>query len=133
MTPEILAVAANSGLLLLLLLGQQVHHDIAKGISWTFGNRSDQSLDPTGERVARTVRNHVESAVMFSPVALAVGLTGSGTETTAWAATAFVVLRALYTIAYVVGIPYLRSVLWTGAIVSLCVVGWPLVTSLAAS
>ncbi|MEX1366412.1 MAG: MAPEG family protein [Nannocystaceae bacterium] len=127
MTVELTAVAANAALLILLVLTQQLHHDVRKGIPWTLGNREDQELDPAAERIARTIRNHVEGTAMFTPIALAVVLGQHGSSTTATAATAFVVFRACYAGSYIAGIPYLRSVLWTGALICTCAVGWPLI------
>ncbi|MEM6931943.1 MAG: MAPEG family protein, partial [Myxococcota bacterium] len=69
----------------------------------------------------------VEGSAMFVPVALAVSLGGLASSMTAAAAIAYVGFRVLYSGAYLIGIPYLRSLLWTGGLVSIGVVGWPLV------
>jgi len=132
LTTELLAVAANAALLLVLLLVQQVHHDVTKGVLWALRNREDETRTALGGRIERTVRNHIESMVMFTATALALVAAGLGTDTTALAAMAFVGFRALYAVLYIAGAPYVRSVVWTAGIASLCAVGWPLLTPLVA-
>lgn len=130
MNQELTAVAANAILLLVLLFVQQIHHDVAQGIRWTFGTRHEKARSPLAGRIARAVRNHVEGAAIFTPLALAVVVAGLTSETTAGGAMAFVGFRVVYTVSYVAGLPYVRSAMWTGAIVSSVVVGWPLIAPL---
>lgn len=53
MTTELHAVAANGALLLGILMFQQFHHDLTRGVFWAFGNRDNQTSTELGERVVR--------------------------------------------------------------------------------
>lgn len=126
MYTELFAVAANAALLLLIIVAQQLHHDVTRGVLWALRNREDEERTALGARIERTVRNHIESMAMFTATALALVAAEATTDATSLAAVTFVAFRALYAVAYIVGIPYLRSALWMGGIISLCVVGWPM-------
>ena len=132
MTAELWAVAGVSAIGLALVVAQQLYNDLAKGVAWALSNREDQDMPAASMRFDRAMRNHIENAALFIPVALAVALAGLGTQTTALAALAFVVFRAGHSLTYALGVTHVRSAFWIGGIVATVVTGWPLVTLLFA-
>ena len=68
-----------------------------------------------GARSERALRNAGEAMVPFVPLALL----GHGVESALLGAQIFVICRIAYVPAYVLGIPVLRSLIWTVSVVGL--------------
>ena len=130
--PELWAVAGLTGVWLLLVFGQQLYNDKAKGAAWALGNRDDQDMPPTSRRLARATVNHVENAVMFAPLALVLVAAGLNTAVTGIAALVFLGCRAAHALTYALGVTHVRSAFWIGGIVATVVTGWPLIRALFA-
>jgi len=130
MLPEYWAVAALSFVLTALIFAQQIYNDVQKGAPWALGNRADQDLTERGARFDRAIRNHLENAAIYVPVALVVAGAGLASETTAIAALVFVIARAGHSLTYVLGITHIRSAFWIAGIISSVVAGWPLISQL---
>ncbi len=130
--PELWAVAGLTAVWLLLVFGQQLYNDKAKGAAWALGNRDDQDMPATSRRLARATANHVENAVMFAPVALVLVMAGLNTGVTAVAALVFLALRAGHALTYALGITYIRSGFWLAGVAATVVTGWPLIRVLFA-
>ena len=82
----------------------------------TLGPRDEPpSTSVYGERSERALRNAGEAFFVFLPLAL-LGLQADGAVL---GAQIFVLCRIAYVPAYVLGIPFLRSIVWTGGIVGL--------------
>jgi len=62
-----------------------------------------------GQRAERALRNMGEALLVFLPLALL----GHSVETAVLGAQVFVLARIAYVPAYVLGIPFLRSAIWT--------------------
>ncbi len=88
------------------------------GAPWGFGNR-DQTSSMTGlvGRAKRCVTNSVEAMVMFAPLVLVAVAAGKTNGLSAIGAQLFFYSRIGYVVAYVAGIPYLRTELWAGGLV----------------
>lgn len=67
---------------------------------------------PWAQRAKRAHGNAVENLAVFAPLAIIVHLAGAGTSTTAAACALFVVARAAHYVAYTLGVPGLRTVLF---------------------
>ena len=67
-------------------------------------------------RAAAAHTNAVENLVVFAPLAIAVHLLGAGTESTATAAAAYFFLRVAHYIAYLLGVPVLRTLLFAAGV-----------------
>ncbi len=128
--PELWAVAGLSALWLLLVFGQQLYNDKAKGAAWALSNRDDQDMPATSLRLARATVNHVENTVMFAPVALVLVMAGLNTGVTAVAALVFLACRAGHALTYALGVTHIRSGFWIGGVVATVVTGWPLIRAL---
>lgn len=130
MTTELMLLgwAVVLGLVQILLaagLGMLDH-----GMAWNAGNR-DTAPKPLGVHAARAdraSRNFLETFVFFAAVVLALAATGRFGTDTALAAELYLGARVLYWPCYVIGIPYLRSLIWGVSMVGLV---WLLVILLA--
>jgi uncharacterized MAPEG superfamily protein len=87
----------------------------------TNGNLTPQNyIDPTprpvplwGMRANRTYVNAVESFAPFAALVIVAHLAGKANATTAFLATSFFWLRLAHAVVYLLGIPYLRTVIYT--------------------
>jgi uncharacterized MAPEG superfamily protein len=92
---------------------------MAGGPVWGFGNRDTPfAVAPWIERGRRAHANMVENLVPFACLVLVAHLAGKADATTAFAAELFLVARIVYTLVYMAGIPYLRTLVWSVALVA---------------
>ena len=68
-------------------------------------------MPPLGGRAERAAVNSIEALLMFAPLALVAQLAGSAEEATL-GATIFIWARVAYLPIYLVGIVYVRSLVW---------------------
>ncbi len=92
-----------------------------RGLNWNVGNRdgATQPLTGTAARAHRASRNFLETFPFFAAAVLAVMLAKTGTAQTAMGAMLYFWGRVLYLPVYVVGIPYLRTLVWAVSFVGL--------------
>ena len=81
------------------------------------GNRDDlKEATPMGGRAERAAKNSIEAAVFFVPLALIASAAGLDSEVMPGAQIAFWA-RIAYVPVYIVGIKYLRSLIWIGGVI----------------
>jgi uncharacterized MAPEG superfamily protein len=81
------------------------------------GNRDDlKQATPMGGRADRAAKNSIEAAVFFVPLALIANAAGLDSEVMQGAQIAFWA-RIAYVPVYIVGIKYLRSLIWIGGVI----------------
>jgi uncharacterized MAPEG superfamily protein len=85
-----------------------------RGLKWNAGNRDGEPKQLTGAaaRAGRANRNFLETFVFFAAAALAVVIAGKTTNHTAFGAQIYFWARLAYLPIYIVGIPYLRTLVW---------------------
>jgi uncharacterized MAPEG superfamily protein len=101
----------------------------------TNGNLAPQNyLDPTprpvplwGKRADRTYINAVESFAPFAALVIVVHLAGKANAMTAFWAISFFWLRVAHAVVYLLGIPYLRTLLFTLGYIAVIGIFWELV------
>jgi uncharacterized MAPEG superfamily protein len=101
----------------------------------TNGNLTPQNyLDPTprpvplwGMRANRAYVNAVESFAPFAALVIVVHLAGKANATTAFLATSFFWLRLAHAVVYLLGIPYLRTVIFTLGYVAVIGIFWEVI------
>lgn len=93
------------------------------GLVWGMGNRDTPYEVPAWiDRARRTHANLVENLVPFAALVLVAHVSGKADATTATAATAFFGARVLYTVIYVAGIPYIRTLVYgVGMLAQVCI------------
>lgn len=127
MSIEVLAILGSVALLFAAIMAQSVAGLIAYGPIKQAGPR-DGPREPTVflGRTTRTVQNQVESLVLFVPVALLGTVLGAQSGASALGAMLYLGARAVYLPAYWLGIPFIRTVIFTLGIVGTGLVAWPI-------
>ena len=74
-----------------------------------------RTASPVVERAKRASRNLQESLLIFLPLALLAGDNGAAAE----AATIWLGIRLAYTLVYLMGLSYIRTVVWAASLVYL--------------
>ena len=84
-----------------------------QGLQWAAGSR-DEARPVTGvaARLNRSFANFMETFPLFAAAVLAAYLAAKLGPLTQWGSALYVVSRALHPIAYVLNVPYLRSLIW---------------------
>ena len=71
----------------------------------------------------------LESLILFAILVLIVQLAGLNNDLTALGAKIFVIARLIYAVVYLVGIPWLRTVVWSIAVVGMVMVALPIISA----
>ncbi|MGQ0742114.1 MAG: MAPEG family protein [Alphaproteobacteria bacterium] len=125
---QILFCAILLGLVhLLLVAGVSV---VARGLAWNVGPRDESAkkIGKYGARFERAFRNFLETFALFAAVVLLAAALGRHTETSALGAQIYIWARVLYIPAYIAGVPYVRTAVWTASFVGILMVAaaiWP--------
>jgi uncharacterized MAPEG superfamily protein len=110
-------------LTVLLIVPAGVGGFLQWGTSGLAGNRDDlPSLTGWPGRADRAHRNMVENVVLFAAIVLVAHVAGAGNAMTALGSQIFLACRVAHAILYIIGVPYLRSVAWTGGVVGIVIV-----------
>ncbi|WMS44903.1 MAPEG family protein [Acuticoccus sp. MNP-M23] len=132
--PIELRIVAFAGVLvvvqLLLAGGSRL---LAFGPAWGAGPRDSVPGEPPvwSGRADRACRNVLETFPVFAAVAIAVVVAGVADATTALGAQIYIIARIAYLPVYVLGIAYVRSVIWAAALAGIFMVAWPLLAGSA--
>jgi uncharacterized MAPEG superfamily protein len=99
-----------------------------RGLKWNASNRDGEPKPLTGvaARASRANHNFLETFVFFAAAVLAVVLAKENTPHTALGAQLYFWARAAYLPIYLIGIPYLRTLVWTVSLWGLLQVLWGL-------
>jgi uncharacterized MAPEG superfamily protein len=96
-----------------------------RGLKWNAGNRDGElkSLTGVAARADRASRNFLETFPFFAIAVLALVLQGRNTAHTAMGTELYFWARLAYLPVYMLGIPYLRTLVWAVSIFGLLIVG----------
>ena len=78
-----------------------------------YADPTPRPVPPFGQRANRTHLNAVESLAPFAIMVLILHATGKTNSTTAFLAASFFWLRVAHAVVYLLGIPYLRTLIFT--------------------
>jgi uncharacterized MAPEG superfamily protein len=121
---SILSAVVWSVAILFVLIAVQATAGISNnGLKWGFGAR-DSAKDKTvfQARTERTVTNHIESMLLFVPLALVAHLVGASGDMIAKGAILYIAARAIYPLTYWTGLPYARTLVWAVGLVGTAMV-----------
>jgi uncharacterized MAPEG superfamily protein len=95
-----------------------------RGMKWNAGNRDGEAKPLTGAaaRAVRASLNFLETFGFFAAAVLAVVLAKQNTPNTALGAQIYFWARLVYLPVYIIGVPYLRTLVWAGSLVGLILV-----------
>ena len=95
------------------------------GTKIAMGNRENlPEATPLAGRADRTAKNTLEGFVLFAAIALVAHAAGVQSPRVAMGAELFFWSRVLYIPVYYVGIPYLRTAVWTAGMVGLALMAF---------
>lgn len=98
-------------------------------LAWGLGNRDTiPEVKPWVGRADRAQRNHHDNLAMIATVILIAQVSGQTDGVTAIAAIALLGLRVAHGVAYIVGLPALRSLAYAASIGALGVIVWRILT-----
>jgi len=85
-----------------------------RGLAWNAGNRDGEPIALTGAaaRAVRANANFLETFPFFAAAILGVAAARANTPHTLMGAEIYLWARVIYLPVYVVGIPYLRTLIW---------------------
>jgi uncharacterized MAPEG superfamily protein len=93
------------------------------GLSTLAGNREGLGeLPGMAGRARRAHLNMIENLVLFAALVLIAAVGGKANAMTAMGAMIFFWARLAYAIAYVIGIPWLRTVLWFVSVIGMAII-----------
>jgi uncharacterized MAPEG superfamily protein len=97
---------------------------LQRGLAWNASNREAESKPLTGVtgRSDRAFKNFLETFVFFVAAVLAVVVAQRTNASTALGAQLFFWARVVYLPVYLIGIPYLRTLVWAISIAGLLMV-----------
>ena len=93
------------------------------GLSVLAGNREGMGeLPGMAGRAKRAHLNMIENLVLFAALVLIAAVGGKANAMTAMGAMIFFWARLAYAIAYLIGIPWLRTVLWFVSVIGMAII-----------
>lgn len=123
MTIELQALFGSALLLFALLVMQGALVPITQGFAWGLGSRDQpRELSPLQGRMKRVVANHIEGLAVFAVLVLVAHLSGVSSSLTQTGALLFLGARIAFALAYIVGIPVVRSAIWAVSVAGLLMI-----------
>jgi uncharacterized MAPEG superfamily protein len=121
LTGELQALAWSVVLLLIHVAAQGAASTASLGIGYNLGARDEdrQPSGPLASRLRRASANFIETYPAFIALALALAVSGKSGGMGATGAFVWLGFRVLYLPLYAFGVPVLRTLAWTGAMIGL--------------
>jgi uncharacterized MAPEG superfamily protein len=109
----VLSIIYAGALVWISAVVQHVQNLKGQGVQWVTSDRSKAIADDgfTG-RSARALRNNVESALMYLPVALVAAILHRTSAVIVWVPVIYMVVRTTFTLFYWLKVNQLRSLSW---------------------
>jgi len=128
MSIELKMLLFTVGLFFVQLVAQVLAELMQHGLKYAVSSRDDWK-NPTGVagRIERSYFNLLETMPAFAALVLIVLYTGNASPTTALGAQIYFWGRVLYFPAYIAGIPFTRTIIWTISMVGLLMIFWEVV------
>ena len=99
----------------------------AVGLPTLAGNREGLGeLPGMAGRAKRAHLNMIENLMLFAALVLIAAVGGKANAMTAMGAMIFFWARLGYAIVYLIGIPWLRTVLWFASVIGMAIIAWQL-------
>jgi uncharacterized MAPEG superfamily protein len=112
MTLEMTYLAMYGLVLITTILIQVLISASQHGLLTLLGNRENLNSLGIAERAGKTVQNSVVAMALVAPAVLMLTLANLSTPGTILAIQLFLTARIAYAICFIVGITYLRTVIW---------------------
>jgi len=123
MTPDLTLLIWSVALAFVQMVIAAAGANFQVGLPALAGNREDlPALAGWAGRAQRAHRNMLESLPLFIALVLVAQVTGHANATTALGAQLFFWARLVYAIVYLIGIPWLRTLVWAVSVVGLLLI-----------
>ncbi|MFP6746702.1 MAG: MAPEG family protein [Alphaproteobacteria bacterium] len=99
------------------------------GVPEIAGNREGLTTSAMAGRAKRAHINMLENLPLFAILVLVVHMAGLSTEQTVLGAQIFVIARLVYALVYIIGVPWLRTGIWTVSVVGMAMIAWPILAA----
>jgi uncharacterized MAPEG superfamily protein len=99
------------------------------GVPEIAGNREGLITSAMAGRAKRAHINMMENLPLFAILVLVVHMAGLSTEQTVLGAQIFVIARLVYALVYIIGVPWLRTGIWTVSVVGMAMIAWPILAA----
>jgi uncharacterized MAPEG superfamily protein len=95
-----------------------------RSLAWLMGPRDDWKpvTGQVGQRLGRALANFLETFPLFAGAVLAVLLAGKSGPLSYWGSVLYLAGRAVYVPLYAMGVPVLRTLVWTASMVGIVLV-----------
>ncbi len=121
MTTELSLLIWSTGLYALYIGVQSTLYRMQHGVEFAATDRDDEPRpNPLNQRAEKALRNLQETYPVFLALAVAAAL-GRGDDLSLWGSVIYLVARVAYLPLYVLGVKYIRSLVWTISVVGLIV------------
>ncbi|TYL49163.1 MAPEG family protein [Marinomonas sp. IMCC 4694] len=132
MSIEILSVLTYTLLILVTVIFQANYAASKTGLTYNLGNRDQPQANkpPLQNRIERTLGNLKEGGILYLPLALLAVSTEISNSWTYYAALATILSRILYVPIYIIGIPVVRTLVWTPSLLAIPAMAYGIVTGL---
>ncbi len=119
-------------LILFVLIGLQGSLvPLNQGIGWGLGARDEANPGSVvQQRLVRTVGNHIQGMLLFVPLVLVAHAAGVSSELTVLGAWLYLIGRALFAPAYLMGIYAVRTVIWAVSLIGIGLIGFEVMTAM---
>lgn len=127
MRSEIASLVWVSTFTAVLWIPYVLNRIVVRGIASTVGYPADPPpLAPWAQRLRAAHANAVENLIVFTSLILAAQTMEVSTPLVAVAGTLYLWSRVLHAVVYTLGVPWLRTIAFTGGFVAQMMVAWAL-------
>jgi uncharacterized MAPEG superfamily protein len=123
MAPDLSLLAWSVVLMFVQMLIAVLGSMMQVGLLTLVGNREGfPEIKGWGGRAMRAHSNMIENMVLFIPLVLIAVAAGKANSTTLLGAEIFFWSRVVYAVVYLIGIPWLRTAVWTVSVIGLIII-----------
>lgn len=121
---ELLSLAWATGLGIIYLLAAAQASTAQRGVKWNLGNRDQKASELSGValRLSNASRNFMETFPFFVAAVILVHLTDAYSTMTIVGSQLYFWARVAYLPIYGVGIPYVRTAVWSVSVIGIVLV-----------
>lgn len=121
---ELLSLAWATGLGIIYLLASAQASTAQRGVKWNLGNRDQKASELSGValRLSNASRNFMETFPFFVAAVILVHLTDAYSTMTIVGSQLYFWARVVYLPIYGVGIPYVRTAVWSVSVIGIVLV-----------
>lgn len=131
MSFELQAVFGSAVILLILLGTQGTLVPLNQGFGWGLGSRDGEpEYTALQGRTRRTVANHIEGMMLFVPLIMIVEFADLSSQLTIIGAGLYLAARVMFAPLYMLGVAYLRSVVWGVGLLGTMLIGFEVAKAL---